>query len=213
VAEGATTSLKGLTKQHIADFVHGTDGFGNTSQAAVEVRARAELHPGPCVPSCAAPPACGERSAASVLNAARSRVEPQGRTVGVSAAEWLVEQVTASPGQVSVLALGPLTNIALALQLNERVTRDLVRPRPRPPPCLQPVCSGAKPAPSAWHLTLAMGAGRACDPGRRILCERQCQPCRCGFPTHQPACPACLATGARLKARGALRSGSQHLQR
>ena len=38
VAEGASTSLKGLIKEHIADFVHGTDGFGNTSQAAVEVR-------------------------------------------------------------------------------------------------------------------------------------------------------------------------------
>ena len=37
VAEGASTSLKGLMKEHIADFVHGTDGFGNTSQAAVEV--------------------------------------------------------------------------------------------------------------------------------------------------------------------------------
>ena len=42
VAEGASTSLKGLTKEHIADFVHGTDGFGNTSQAAVEVRRRAD---------------------------------------------------------------------------------------------------------------------------------------------------------------------------
>ena len=38
MAEGASTSLKGLIKEHIADFVHGTDGFGNTSQAAVEVR-------------------------------------------------------------------------------------------------------------------------------------------------------------------------------
>ncbi len=56
----------------------------------------------------------------------------------MSAAEWLVEQVTASPGQVSVLALGPLTNIALALQLNERVTRDLVRRRG---PGSRPACS------------------------------------------------------------------------
>ena len=54
MAEGATTSLKGLTKQHIADFVHGTDGFGNTSQAAVEVRG----------PSCAPLSAYGERNAA-----------------------------------------------------------------------------------------------------------------------------------------------------
>ena len=51
----------------------------------------------------------------------------QGRTVGTSAAQWLVDTVNASPGEVSVLALGPLTNIALALQLDERVTHNMVR--------------------------------------------------------------------------------------
>ena len=126
MAEGATTSLKGLTKQHIADFVHGTDGFGNTSQAAVEVRARAGCA-APCARSWTAPPGCKSGPRQACCDAPHSCAEPQGRTVSVSAAEWLVEQVTASPGQVSVLALGPLTNIALALQLDERVTRDLVR--------------------------------------------------------------------------------------
>ena len=51
----------------------------------------------------------------------------QGRTVGKSAAQWLVDTVNASPGEVSVLALGPLTNVALALQLDERVTHNMVR--------------------------------------------------------------------------------------
>lgn len=30
VAQGALTSLKGVAKERIADFVHGSDGFGNT---------------------------------------------------------------------------------------------------------------------------------------------------------------------------------------
>ena len=50
----------------------------------------------------------------------------QGRTVGKSAAEWLVDMVSAHPGEISVLALGPLTNIALALQLDANVTRNMV---------------------------------------------------------------------------------------
>lgn len=37
VAEGAQTTLNGLSKTRVADFVHGTDGFGNTSQEAVQV--------------------------------------------------------------------------------------------------------------------------------------------------------------------------------
>ena len=37
VAEGSATTLEGLAKTHVADFVHGSDGFGNTQQAAVEV--------------------------------------------------------------------------------------------------------------------------------------------------------------------------------
>ena len=37
MAEGTATTLGGLAKTRIADFVHGTDGFGNTNQAAVEV--------------------------------------------------------------------------------------------------------------------------------------------------------------------------------
>lgn len=32
VVEGAHTSLKGVTKERIADFVHGKDGFGDTQQ-------------------------------------------------------------------------------------------------------------------------------------------------------------------------------------
>lgn len=58
----------------------------------------------------------------------RRRHDVQGRTVGKSAAEWLVDMVSAHPGEISVLALGPLTNIALALQLDANVTRNMVWP-------------------------------------------------------------------------------------
>lgn len=37
VAEGSPTPLSGIGKARTADFVHGTDGFGNTSQEAVQV--------------------------------------------------------------------------------------------------------------------------------------------------------------------------------
>ncbi len=38
-----------------------------------------------------------------------------------SAAEWIVEQVMARPGEVTLVPIGPLTNIALALRLEPRI--------------------------------------------------------------------------------------------
>ena len=49
VAEGSATTLAGLAKTRIADFVHGSDGFGNTDQAAVEVTALPCLHTSLCL--------------------------------------------------------------------------------------------------------------------------------------------------------------------
>ncbi|MCP2165139.1 nucleoside hydrolase [Goodfellowiella coeruleoviolacea] len=46
---------------------------------------------------------------------------PQGRPVAESAAEQLVRLARQHPGELSVLALGPLTNIALALLLEPRL--------------------------------------------------------------------------------------------
>lgn len=86
VVEGSWTSLRGAAKERIADFVHGSDGFGNTNQPASEGSA----HPG-------------------------------------SAAEFIVEAATKYPGEVVVLALAPLTNLALALHLDPRLGEKLVR--------------------------------------------------------------------------------------
>jgi inosine-uridine nucleoside N-ribohydrolase len=43
---------------------------------------------------------------------------PQGQACRQSAAEFLVSQVRAAPGEVAVLALGPLTNVARAVELD-----------------------------------------------------------------------------------------------
>lgn len=86
VFQGSKTSLRGATKERIADFVHGSDGFGNTNQKPVEG------HP----------------------------------EVG-SAAEFIVKAATEAPGEVTVLALAPLTNLALALQLDPDLAQKLVR--------------------------------------------------------------------------------------
>ncbi|CAI0408224.1 unnamed protein product [Linum tenue] len=74
VAEGSPEPLKG-GKPRVADFVHGSDGLGNTYFS---------------------PP-----------NAEKSEK---------GAAEFLVDKVSEFPGEVSVLALGPLTNVALAIK-------------------------------------------------------------------------------------------------
>ncbi|ESW34878.1 hypothetical protein PHAVU_001G188700 [Phaseolus vulgaris] len=41
---------------------------------------------------------------------------PKGKKIEKSACEFLVEKVSENPGEVSVLALGPLTNVALAIK-------------------------------------------------------------------------------------------------
>ncbi|MEW5303721.1 MAG: hypothetical protein WDW36_006385 [Sanguina aurantia] len=77
VCQGATVSSIGAAKLRIADFVHGSDGFGNTL-----------------------PPA------------------PTGVALVTPAAQFIVQAINAAPGEITLLALGPLTNIAAALALD-----------------------------------------------------------------------------------------------
>ena len=115
VAEGSLTTLEGTAKERIADFVHGSDGFGNTKQAPAEVRLTV----------------CGKRSKVTP----RLYPEPrclrctlwQGKPVQQSAAEFIVAAASAYPGEVTLLALAPLTNVALALQLDPELPSKLVR--------------------------------------------------------------------------------------
>ncbi len=83
VARGAEMPLV-VPLGNIADFVHGTDGFGQTNQ----------------------PP-------------------PKGRTLDKPAAQLIVETIMAYPGEITLVPLGPLTNIALALALEPRIAGNV----------------------------------------------------------------------------------------
>ena len=47
--------------------------------------------------------------------------EPSGQPIGISAAQFIVEQLRANPGDITLVPVGPLTNIALALRLEPRI--------------------------------------------------------------------------------------------
>ena len=83
VAHGAELPLV-VPLDYIADFVHGSDGLGNTNQ----------------------PP-------------------PTGKPVDIPAAQFIVETVMANPGQITLVPVGPLTNIALALALEPRIAENV----------------------------------------------------------------------------------------
>ncbi len=47
--------------------------------------------------------------------------DPAGNPIDITAAQFIVEQVKAAPGEVTLVPVGPLTNIALALRLEPRI--------------------------------------------------------------------------------------------
>jgi purine nucleosidase len=48
---------------------------------------------------------------------------PQARPLGIPAAQFIVERIMASPGEMGLVAVGPLTNLALALRLEPRIAQ------------------------------------------------------------------------------------------
>jgi purine nucleosidase len=48
---------------------------------------------------------------------------PVGRPLGISAAEFIVQQARAHPGEITLVPIGPLTNIALALRLEPNLPK------------------------------------------------------------------------------------------
>ncbi|WJX10641.1 putative uridine nucleosidase 2 [Trifolium repens] len=50
---------------------------------------------------------------------------PNGKPIEESAADFLVNQAKANPGKITVVALGPLTNIALAIQMDPEFAKNI----------------------------------------------------------------------------------------
>ncbi|KAK2453811.1 putative uridine nucleosidase [Trifolium repens] len=50
---------------------------------------------------------------------------PNGKPIEESAADFLVNQAKANPGKITVVALGPLTNIALAIQMDPDFAKNI----------------------------------------------------------------------------------------
>ena len=54
------------------------------------------------------------------------RPASQQQPIGPSAAEFIVQQLNEQPGVITLVAVGPLTNLALALQLDPTITEKVV---------------------------------------------------------------------------------------
>jgi uridine nucleosidase len=52
---------------------------------------------------------------------------PQSKAIQQSAAQFIIDQVRAHPGEVTLVPIGPLTNIALALSLRPQIAREVKR--------------------------------------------------------------------------------------
>ena len=50
---------------------------------------------------------------------------PIGKPIGLTAAQFIVEQVMAQPGEITLVPIGPLTNIALALHLQPEIVNKV----------------------------------------------------------------------------------------
>ena len=120
VAQGASGPVDGGGRPHlkVASFVHGEDGLGNTEE---EKRKRREERSGGGGGGGDDEGGGGNGSSNDGDDGGgnRPRFSPDPR----SAAEFISDCARAFPGEVSVLALGPLTNVAEALLLLGRRER------------------------------------------------------------------------------------------
>ena len=116
VAQGACGPVDGGGRPHlkVASFVHGDDGLGNTEE---ERRRKREVRGGGGGGD-DDDGGSGGNNGGSVGGDPRFAADPR------SAAEFIADSARAFPGEVSVLALGPLTNVAEALLLLGKRERE-----------------------------------------------------------------------------------------
>ena len=108
--------------------VYGNHRLPLTTQNALRLLEAAGRSDIPVVPGAAAPLTRPLREAAVHVHGEDGLgdvglPEPQSRALDEEAPAYIVRQVLAHPGEVTLLAIGPLTNLALALEKDERIVQ------------------------------------------------------------------------------------------
>lgn len=108
-----------------------TTVFGNTTiedvtrnaLAILEVAGRADIpvYRGAARPLLREPRYAPHIHSSDGLGGLAGQFQPRGSVQPGAAAEKIVEHIMASPGEITLIALGPLTNVALALHLEPRI--------------------------------------------------------------------------------------------
>ena len=86
-------------------------------------------------------------------NAGDQLPQPKGRPIAQNAAAFIVETVMANPGEITLVPIGPLTNIALALRLEPKIVN-----------AVKGVCLMGGSAFAGGNMTAAAEANIANDP-------------------------------------------------
>ena len=109
--------------------VFGNGGVANTASNAIRILETAGRNDIPVAVGANTPLIIPDRSAGGTSvhghdglgNAGEQLPQPRGRPIAQSAANFIVETVTANPGEITLVPIGPLTNIALALRLEPAI--------------------------------------------------------------------------------------------
>jgi inosine-uridine nucleoside N-ribohydrolase len=109
--------------------VFGNGGVANTASNAVRILETAGRDDIPVAAGADTPLITANRSSGGMSvhgldglgNAGDQLPQPKGRPISQQAASFIVETVMANPGEVILVPIGPLTNIALALRLEPKI--------------------------------------------------------------------------------------------
>lgn len=111
--------------------VFGNGGVANTASNAIRILETADRGDIPVAKGADTPLVIPQRfeGGANVHghdglgNAGATLPQPQGRPIAQSAAAFIVETVMSNPGEVTLVAMGPLTNLALALRSEPAIVK------------------------------------------------------------------------------------------
>ena len=104
-----------------------TDVCTRNALSLLEIAGRTDI---PVAPGAARPMAMDYRGPADFVHGADGQGDvdlppPRTAPLAITAAQFIVEQVMAAPGEITLVPLGPMTNVALALLLEPRLGENL----------------------------------------------------------------------------------------